>query len=516
MKLKNMTIKRRIVLSNVSMIIAPIVIILVLSPFFVMIVDKMFGVDSVTSSEYSLTTQLQWNFTIENITSAITKDGVEGNKELHKQLTNIEESGSKAAIFQDDKLVYVTEGQEANAIIDKASKCIDRSFWGGGVYSVNSSGLVIVNSIQSDKGDFSIVILNDSYKVNLNEISDNSSFLRDTVRFFAGRFGIVAVGVAVVFLLCISIISIITTRGIIKPINRLKKSTHEIMNGNLDCAVEYDSTNEFGQLINDFNNMREKLKESIGKQKTLERQRKEMIAGISHDLRTPLTSIKGYTEGLMDGIASTPEKQEKYLKTIYTTASDMENLVSDLYLFSKLEVDNVVLDKEETNIIDYMEDCVEEQKFVLEKKEVDITFSSSCPRDTLVLIDRAKFGRVILNILSNSVKYKKNNERCKIKIDITSNCDYVVISFADNGIGIDDKAARHVFETFYRVDQARSNVREGSGLGLSICKQLVDLHDGNIWAFGKLGVGMTVKIALPIVDKKAHEEDKNEKEDIDN
>lgn len=492
MKFKNFSIKRRIIVSNVSMIIIPLVIISIVIPVFLTFLGSFLNLDTVTTTKYNILSQFQWNFTIDEINNSIKKNGVMDNKNLDKLVQSIESYESEVLIEQDGEQIYLTKGADKNSVVGAVNKTNQNE---SDMFSLGKDGMIVVSNLETNQGKVKLMIVNDKYVVDFSsgeQVVTSNNFL-------ASKMGIVIVSVVGIFVLSIAIISIITASGIKKPIDKLRECTKEISNGNLEYVIEYDSTNEFGLLIRDFDQMRNTLKDSLIRQEALERQRKEMIAGFSHDLRTPLTSIKGYVEGLMDGIATTPEKQGQYLKTIYTTASDMENLVNELFLFSKLDVDKVTLDKEQVSIVDYLEDCYEEQKLELKKFDTEIEFNCLCDKNIMVSIDRVKFGRVMLNVISNSVKYKKPNQTGKIDMSISSNEKYAIIRITDNGMGIDEESVKHVFETFYRADPARTNVREGSGLGLSICKQIVDLHDGNIWATGELGVGMTVNIALPIV-----------------
>lgn len=498
MNFKNVSIKRRILLSNLSMIFVPILIIAIAAPVFLFFLDRFMNVDNVNNASYSLMSQIQWDVIVSDLSGEIAKGGVEGNKSLEKDIQSLEKNGSQVLLQIEEEPFYTTGGQASDSLIRQAEEASGGSLGQKDLFLVGDKGLVAVGHVDYQGQAMRFVIINTAYTADF--MADfSTSTLKSTLGFFASKMGIIVLCIVGVFVLTITIVTAITTNGITKPLAQLKICTNEITNGNLDYEIEYDSKNEFGRLVTEFDQMRLKLKESMRQRDLLEQQRKEMIAGFSHDLRTPLTSIKGYVEGLMDGIANTPEKERDYLKTIYTTANDMENLVSELFLFSKLDVDKVTLEQENVAIVNYLADCCEEEKFELEKSDMDIAFSHSCDRMTTVRIDRQKFSRVILNILSNSVKYRKPGQKGHIQMNVSKNEKYALIRISDDGIGIDEESLPHVFETFYRADRARSNVRDGSGLGLAICKKIIDLHEGNIWATGKLGEGMTVTIALPLV-----------------
>ena len=243
--------------------------------------------------------------------------------------------------------------------------------------------------------------------------------------------------------------------------------------------------------------MTDQLKQLTERQQTIEQSRKEMIAGVAHDLRTPLTSVKGYVEGLRDGIANTPEKQELYLKTIYTSTLNMERLLDELLTVSRLELGNIELDCKPININDFLDDCADELLVELSQHDFDFEYNNNCDSDFTLMLDTERFQRVIHNIISNSLKYAKKDVRGKIELNAQTYQKSVIISLADNGIGIEGENLTKIFETFYRADPARTKTSEGSGIGLSVARQIVELHGGKIWATGKEGKGLTVLISMP-------------------
>ena len=242
--------------------------------------------------------------------------------------------------------------------------------------------------------------------------------------------------------------------------------------------------------------MTKRLKQSISAQEKLEGTRIEMIAGVAHDLRTPLTSIKGYVEGLRDGIASTPEMQERYLSTIYSSALSMERLLDDLLTVSRLETGTIELNREIININSFLDDCAEELTLELQKQDFDFEYNNLCTEPIYVNLDASNFSRVIRNIVSNSIKYSRKDIKGKIEMSVSPYEKSIIITIKDNGIGLDEKSLMRIFETFYRADKARTRVHEGSGIGLSVCKQIVELHGGNIWATSTEGEGLTIHISL--------------------
>ena len=313
---------------------------------------------------------------------------------------------------------------------------------------------------------------------------------------FLGRSAFIIGIIATIFVISAVVLSFFTSSTIIKPIKKLEDGANEIANGNLDYVIDYDSTNEIGVTVDAFNQMSVRLKESLEYQKEIEDSRKEMIAGVAHDLRTPLTSVKGYVEGLMDGIADTPEKQERYLKTIYNSTRSMEHLLDELLTVSKLETGKISLDLQKININDFLDDCVNNMQIAIESRGFEFIYKNKCGGDVSVMLDSDQFQRVIRNILSNSVRYSKKDGKSKIEISAHDYKKNVIISIADNGIGVSIENISKIFDSFFRDDPARTKVSEGSGLGLYVCKQIVDLHGGRIWATGKEGKGLTIHISL--------------------
>jgi signal transduction histidine kinase len=230
-------------------------------------------------------------------------------------------------------------------------------------------------------------------------------------------------------------------------------------------------------------------------QQKYEESRKELIAGISHDLGTPLTLIKGYVSGILDGVANTPEKIGNYLRTINSTADNMRRMVDNLFLFSKLDINKVPFYFETVNFVDYLKSHCQEIQIELAKKEMDLVLRLDCEQAN-VRLDVMQFERAMFNIVDNSTKYKKG-DRGKIEISLKEEEDYVFLSIEDDGSGIAKTEAPHIFDIFYRTDKARGETEKGSGLGLAIVKQIVTFHQGEVWAESEVNQGLRITISLP-------------------
>ena len=219
-----------------------------------------------------------------------------------------------------------------------------------------------------------------------------------------------------------------------------------------------------------------------------------LVSSISHDLKTPITSIKGYVKGILDGVANTPEKVERYLKTVYSKSEQMDVMIDDLLLYSKLDLSQLPFNFEKTDIIDYFNYCIHESSLELEKFNIKISLKSDLDGVKYVKIDRERLMRVILNIIDNSRKYmdKKQGE---ITILLRETNSSIIIEIRDNGSGIDENDVNKIFDRFYRADTARSEAN-GSGLGLAIAKQIVEGHSGTIWAVSHENQGISILISL--------------------
>jgi signal transduction histidine kinase len=284
-------------------------------------------------------------------------------------------------------------------------------------------------------------------------------------------------------------------RSIILPLNVLRVAMNQIKDGDLDYSVESETEDEIGQLCDDFEEMRIRLKELIESRLQYEEDIKELISNISHDLKTPLTAIKGYAEGVMDGVADTPEKQEKYLRTILMKANDMSILVDELAFYAKIDCNTIPYTFKEINLRDYFDDCIEELGLDLEVKNVDIIYENDINPSVEVIADAEQLKRVINNIIGNAVKYLDKNKGI-IKIRIYDIGVYVRIEIEDNGIGIPKVDIPYIFDRFYRADASRNSKKGGSGLGLAISKKIIEDHAGRIWAVSEVGVGTTISFTL--------------------
>ena len=282
--------------------------------------------------------------------------------------------------------------------------------------------------------------------------------------------------------------------GISVPLNKLRNATHKIAEGNLNFTMEVTGEDEISDLCRDFEEMRKRLLESTEQKLEYDQESKELISNISHDLKTPLTAIKGYVEGIMDGVADTPEKIDRYIRTIYNKTNDMDRLINELTFYSKIDANRIPYTFNKINVKNYFEDCVEEMGIELESKGFAFSYKNEVDDSVEVIADAEQIKRVINNIVSNSVKYMDKSDP-RIDIRVKDVGDFVQIEIEDNGRGIGTKELPNIFERFYRADASRHSAG-GSGIGLSIVKKIIEDHGGKIWASSTLGKGTVMYFVL--------------------
>ena len=283
--------------------------------------------------------------------------------------------------------------------------------------------------------------------------------------------------------------------SIVTPIHMLQVATQNIKNGNLDFEVQVHNEDEIGELCEDFEEMRKRLKDNAEEKVRSDQQNKELISNISHDLKTPITAIKGYVEGLIDGVADTPEKQNKYLQTVYSKAMDMDRLINELTFYSKIDTNKIPYVFNRIPVVGYFEDCAEELGRELEDAHIGFEYENEVDGAVQMIADAEQLKRVINNIIGNSKKYSDKAET-KIRMAVKDVGDFVQIEIEDNGKGIAAKDLPYIFDRFYRTDASRNSSKGGSGIGLSIVKKIMEDHGGKIWVTSKEGVGTVMYLVL--------------------
>lgn len=379
------------------------------------------------------------------------------------------------------------------------------------LYEIESSNLAFLEQqINISQGEDDIIRISDilfmkTIPITFTDHSNGNLFLINDATAASQElqtFKNTVIYILVLFFIIMVIINTLITyflsKQIVNPIIRLKNAAQQIQKGDYNFQLKAPSKDEIGALFESFEEARKQLKKSEETQKKYEQNRNELITNISHDLKTPITTIKGYIEGIIDGVPKSKEKQNKYLETIYQNAVHMESLIEDLFLLSKFDLDQSPYQFEYINIKEYLADCYEELQFDFQEKGIKLEYRVDYNEKKLVKADRQQLKRVILNIINNAINYK-NAINPKIEMILTEKGQEAQIEIKDNGIGVSEDVLDKIFERFYKEDKARSNSSPGTGLGLYIARKIILDHGGSIQAKSRVGFGTSIFFTLPVV-----------------
>lgn len=339
------------------------------------------------------------------------------------------------------------------------------------------------------------------YDFEFSDGSEGSFFIVTRIKAFSNKFTVIYMFIAIVIILIVTSIGLTywIKKGFFKPIDELNVAMKKISEGNFDyiLPIDINEKGEIGEMYRNYEDMRLRLKESADEKIVREKQNKELISNISHDLKTPITAIKGYSQGLLEGVADTPERQQKYIRTIYSKANDMNNLINELTLYSSIDNNRIPYNFTRINVGDYFGDCIEEVGVDLESKNIKLNYSNLTTPETLIVADPEQLKRVVNNIINNSVKYLDRDDGTGIiDIRILDEIDSIRVEIEDNGKGIAQRDLASIFDRFYRTDSSRNSKQGGSGIGLSIVKKIIEDHGGYIWATSQEGEGTCMHFVL--------------------
>ena len=300
----------------------------------------------------------------------------------------------------------------------------------------------------------------------------------------------IALTLLLVLLLTAGMLMIWIYQSMVNPIKKLQIAAENIKEGNLDFTIDTVGAeqDEMNELCVTFEEMRRRLKESAEEKLAAEQENKNLISNIAHDLKTPITAVKGYAEGIIDGVANSPEKIDKYVRTIYSKANEMDTLINELTLYSKIDTNKIPYNFAKINVEDYFADCIEEIGIDLETRGIGLAYYNYTESDVVIIADPEQLRRVVNNIVGNSAKYM-NKTNGFINVRIKDVGDFIQVEIEDNGRGIPQKDLPYIFDRFYRGDVSRNSATGGSGIGLSIVKKIIEDHGGKIWATSKEDTG---------------------------
>jgi len=286
--------------------------------------------------------------------------------------------------------------------------------------------------------------------------------------------------------LIVIIISFPLARRMVKPIRAMATATHDIASGKYTTRISFSSTDELGQLTRDFNAMALTLEKH-------EKERRQWVADISHELRTPVSVLQGEIEALLDGIHNiTPAT----IRSLHTETMRLKRLVEDLYQISLSDLGTLSYRKDNLDLVEALRDSIESYHAEFDRKGIAIKKKFSSDIKAIGFADRERLRQLFMNLLENSLKYTDAGGTLKIVAEVDN--DFITIEFQDSKPGVAAQDMERLFERFYRVEGSRNRSSGGAGLGLTISKKIVDVHEGNISAHSSPLGGLLIRIRLPV------------------
>lgn len=477
MKKKNPTVKRRIFISNTFMVLVTLSLFLIVNLVVIKLYENPYRTDLMRSSELADNTKI-----IEGLLAdwePSTKE--ESIRILSEQLNDY---GFYLCIEEDENIVYSNSDFSVKELTEEMGKYLDED----GKTHIYVQNYITV--LTRDVGNIRVYALSGKYQEFWSQKNRISVLL-----FLTLIDGILCIG-------ALLIISQLFTKKLIRhitiPLDILSEGAERMKAGNFDEKVKYDGDTEFEAVCDAFNQMQEHITEVNAEKAAYEKARIEMVAGISHDLKTPLTAIRGTIKGLQDGVATTPETRAKFLDIAYRRTLEMDRLLERLFYFSKLETGNMPLFLEITEWSEFLHSYAKRYEMLSENNFVTFDLEKVEP-EIFSNIDREQMKRVLDNLVENSKKYAE--------VDVLKICfysfiegSYFVIEVSDNGCGVSADKIGRIFEQFFRGDESR-NKKEGNGLGLYIVKYLIESMGGSVTAENR--EGFTVRLMLPLIEEES-------------
>ena len=481
-----MAIKRRLFVSNILMLVIPVILGIFITGSILSIFMRVSGVrfeDWFGPGEHFTEMSDRLRSFSENWPGGVSLEHIQSDMErMGKRISSEKDYRYLSyAVFRDGAQVYAVGDFSdtpllANALAEP----------GGHHFIMDRICLYT-----ADAGEYRVVLMDTNYRLRSGIGGfDNWSYIRTLA-------GLSVILVAMIILATNRLLTRRVFKSIITPLDTLVYGVHQIRDGNLGYRIDYGGKDEFTAVCADFNEMAERLLDMVNAKQKDEENRKELIAGISHDLRTPLTSILTYVEGIEIGLASSPQIERHYLDTIKSKAQDLEHIVSQLFLLSKLDIGEFPMQMKRIDIGEWLSDYIGSVSDEYGQKGLHVTLDENV-RGVEVEADSVQLGNVLTNIVENSLRYADKEEKT-VRVACRADSAGVVITLADNGPGVPGDALQRLFHMFYRGDKARNDVSQGSGLGLAISAKIIERFGGAIKAENQPEGGLSVTVSLPIV-----------------
>ena len=305
----------------------------------------------------------------------------------------------------------------------------------------------------------------------------------------------------VIALIVVVLLAILLSRHFIDPLKRLQRTTAKLADGDYRARTNLDMQDEIGQLGDEIDMLAERLEEAEGERHFTDASRRKFLSEISHELRTPVTVIRGSLEALRDGIVKEDDVTE-YYATMSASAASLDRLIGDLLELTRLDNPEFTLDMEAVNLRDVVEDAVRQTRQIASQKGVEIDYKVSDEHDDFYG-DYGRLRQMLVNILNNAVKFTPSGSRVFVDYRLRdagcgSQFTDAVISIRDEGIGMSEETIRHLFDRFYTTGKAGT---DSTGLGLSIAKSIADRHNVEIDVVSREGEGSTFTLSFPLDDR---------------
>lgn len=487
-----LTVRRRFLLQNLVMVLVPVLLLVFIGA------GTYYGLRA-TGNFRDREMELLWpeagsavpvSLALSHLRAHVDMSELEdGHQDIvpRRYFTSVEALGMRVAVLHDGQVNYETEPGNAQALV---AETYARAPMSQNIYRWDDDGLVFRYQNPEHRA-IAVAVMDRPFVLDEGYFPANMARLLEKLL------------VAVVLLASLIIAGVgyfLARRGarhILQPLTELQQSARRIGAGDYDTSVPVYHDDELGETAAVFERMRQQLRSDRQLRKRYERNRQELMAGIAHDLATPLTKIQGFTEGITDGIDNTPEKRRHYLERIHATSKQMEGLVRQLFLVSKLELGEVAFQWQQLPVRRVLQGYVAEQQDNL-PKGFDLRFADDWPQDSepLLRLDRDQFHRVLDNLLSNSIRYQMGDQG-SLTFQLYRSGEQLVIRAQDTGKGVVAEELPHLFESFYRTDKARVNVAGGSGLGLAIVRHIIEAMQGSVRAEQVPEGGLRIVMTFP-------------------
>lgn len=479
-----MTIRKKIFYSNSFMVLASLLILLAIGGGMVALFKDEFlnwygGVSRLAPEHYAVNEALPELMTLGTDWEAWEKElsrydfrlvvTDDGGQEIFSNVNEHEREGVEAVLNLEKK-----EGQTDTYLVEGVT--------------------VLAAAYAADGGNYVLYLV--------SRTTENPVLNMDRGMFEMFLIAFLVVGVLAVacILFCSQLFTKFLIGKILQPVRELQAAAERVADGNLAQPIAHKEKDEFLPVCDSFDLMQKSLKEGMEKNAAYERARTEMVSGISHDLRTPLTSVKGYIKGMLDGVANTEEKRREYLEIAYRKSCSMEALLSKLFYFSRLETGNMPFFMQRIDMESFFLRFTAEKRQELAEKNAQLLLEKETPDAVFCMADVEQLRRVFDNLVENSLKYaavqpgETGRETLCMTIRLTQG-ENLEIDFSDNGAGVPDEKLPHIFEQFYRGDEARNSKCDGNGLGLYVCESIIRQHGGKIRAYNE--GGLHIQMELP-------------------